>query len=63
MEKVQNPSQLIFNFIKKIVEEKRVTMNKRFILTMGSTSGKKGSTNLIRLLNREEMEAILALEF
>ncbi len=63
MEKIQNPSQLIHNFIKKIVEEKRVSMDKRFILTMGATSGKKGSTNLIRLLNREEMEAILALEF
>jgi pyruvate kinase len=63
MEKIQNPSQLIHNFIKKIVEEERVSIDKRFILTMGATSGKKGSTNLIRLLNREEMEAILALEF
>jgi len=63
MEKVQNPSQLIYNFVKKIVDENRVTMDKRFILTMGSTSGKRGSTNLIRLLNREEMEAVLALEF
>ena len=63
MEKVKNPSQLIYNFVKKIVEEKRVTMDKRFILTMGSTSGERGSTNLIRLLNREEMEAVLALDF
>ena len=62
MEKVQNPSQLIYNFVKKIVDEERVTMDKRFILTMGSTSGERGTTNLIRLLNREEMEAVLALD-
>ena len=63
MEKVQNPSRLIYNFITKIVQEKRITIDKRFILTMGSTTGERGSTNLIRLLNKEEMQSVLALEF
>ena len=63
MEKVKNPTKLIYDFVKKIVEEERVTMDKRFIITMGSTTGEQGSTNLIRLLNREGMEAVLASEF
>ena len=63
MEKVKNPTKLIYAFVKKIVEEERVSMDKRFIITMGSTTGEQGSTNLIRLLNREGMEAVLASEF
>ena len=63
MPKVQNPTKLIYDFVTKLLEENRVTMDTRFIITMGSTTGQKGSTNFIRLLNREGMEAVLASEF
>ena len=63
MPKIQNPTKLIYDFVTKLLEEDRVTMDSRFIITMGSTTGQKGSTNFIRLLNREGMEAVLASEF
>ncbi len=63
MPKVQNPTKLIYDFVTRLLDENRVTMNTRFIITMGSTTGQKGSTNFIRLLNREGMEAVLASEF
>lgn len=63
MEEINNPTKLIYEFVKKILDEKRVTHNKRFIVTIGSTTGEKGSTNLIRLLNKEGMEAVLASDF
>jgi len=63
MEPVKNPTKLLYNFVKKILEEKRVNPNKRYIVTIGSTTGEKGSTNLIRILNKEGMEAVLKSEF
>ena len=63
MEPIKNPTRLLYEFVKKIVDEKRVSSNKRFIVTIGSTTGKKGSTNLIRILNKEGMEAVLNYEF
>jgi len=63
MERVKNPTRLIYNFVQKIIEQESKSIEKRFIITMGSTIGKEGSTNLIRLLNREVMEDILASEF
>ncbi len=63
MEPIKNPTRLLYEFVKKIVDEKRVSPNKRFIVTIGSTTGKKGSTNLIRILNKEGMEAVLNYEF
>ena len=63
MEKIQNPTKLLYNFVQKILEEERVSMDKRFIVTMGSISGKSGSTNFIRLLDKKGMEAVLASEF
>lgn len=63
MEPIKNPTKLLYEFVKKIVDEKRVNPNKRFIVTIGSTTGKKGSTNLIRILNKEGMEAVLNYEF
>ncbi len=55
MERVKNPTRLIYNFIQKIIEQESKSIDKRYIITMGSTIGKEGSTNLIRLLNREVM--------
>jgi pyruvate kinase len=63
MEKIINPSRLIYDFVEKILKEEYATMDSRFIVTMGAITGKKGSTNFIRLLNREGMEAVLASEF
>ncbi len=63
MEPIKNPTKLLYEFVKKIIEEKRVSPDKRFIVTIGSTTGKKGSTNLIRILNKEGMEAVLEYEF
>ena len=63
MEKVLNPTKLIYDFVQKILEEKYATMDSKFIITMGATTGKTGSTNFIRLLNKEGMEAVLASEF
>lgn len=63
MGEVKNPSKLLYEFVKKIIEEERVEIDKRFIVTMGTTTGEEGSTNLIQLLNREGMEAVLNSEF
>lgn len=63
MEPVKNPTKLLYNFVKKILDEKRVSSDKRYIVTIGSTTGQKGSTNLIRILNKEGMEAVLKSEF
>ncbi len=63
MEPMRNPTKLLYLFVKKLLDEKRITIDKRFIVTMGSLTGKTGSTNLIRILNKEGMEAVLASEF
>lgn len=63
MDEIKNPTKLLYDFVKRILEEERVDMDKKFIVTIGSTTGKEGSTNLIRLLNKEGMEAVLASEF
>jgi len=60
MEQVKNPTNLLYNFVKKVLDEKRISLDKRYIVTMGSNTGKKGSTNLIRVLNKEGMEAVLS---
>lgn len=63
MEEIKNPTKLLYEFVRKILEEERVDIDKRFIVTMGSIAGEQGSTNLIRLLNREGMEVVLASKF
>lgn len=63
MEDIKNPTKLLYDFVIKILDEKRIDPHKRFIVTIGSTTGKRGSTNLIRILNKEGMEAVLASEF
>ncbi len=63
MESVNNPTRQLYLFIKKLLDEKRITIEKRFIVTMGDYSGKGGSNNLIRLLDKEGMESVLGYEF
>lgn len=63
MEDTNNPTKLLYEFVKKLLDENRIDMDKRFVVTMGDISGKSGSTNLIRLINREEMETVLEYKF
>ncbi len=63
MTPVKNPTKLLYNFVKKITDENRVSKDKKFIVTIGSTAGESGTTNLIRLLNKEGMESVLNSEF
>ncbi|MCH9813534.1 MAG: pyruvate kinase [Epsilonproteobacteria bacterium] len=63
MEDIKNPTKLLHDFVKKLLDEKRIDIDKRFVVTMGDTAGKKGGTNLIRLLNKEEIETVLSYQF
>ncbi len=63
MEDVNNPTRLLYNFVRKLLDEKRITIDKRYIVTMGDYSGKGGSNNLIRLLDKAGMESVLGYEF
>ncbi len=63
MEPIRNPTKLLYLFVKRLLDEHRIPEDKRFVVTIGSTTGKSGSSNLIRILNKEGMEAVLASEF
>ncbi len=63
MKESDNPSKLLYDFVHKIIEEKYIDISKRFVLTMGSATGKKGSTNFIRLLDKEGMKSVLKYRF
>ena len=63
MDESDNPSKLLYFFIKKLLDEGRIEPEKQFIVTMGSVSGKKGTTNLIRLLDKEGMASVLRYKF
>jgi pyruvate kinase len=59
MEDANNPSKLLYDFVKKLLDENRINIDKRFIVTMGDYSGNKRSNNLIRILDKGGMEAVL----
>jgi len=59
MENTNNPTKLLHDFVKKLLDEKRIDKNKRFVVIMGAVSGAKSTTNLIRLLDKDGMEAVL----
>ena len=63
MEETNNPTKLLYDFVTKLLNENRINLNKRFVVTMGEISGKKGATNLIKLLDKEGMEAVLKYDF
>lgn len=63
MEEISNPSQLLHNFVKKILDENRIEKTKRFVVTMGDGGVQKGATNIIRLLDKEAMDMILKYDF
>jgi len=58
MEDPNNPTKLLYDFVKKLVDEKRIDKNKKFIVTMGA-GGVQGSTNLIRIIGRDAIEDVL----
>ena len=58
---IATPCKLIYDFVKRIVDEKRVAIDKEFIITMGSITEEKGSTNIIQLINKKGMQSILKL--
>jgi pyruvate kinase len=62
MEHAKNPTRLLYDFVKKLIDENRVSMDKQFVVTMGASSGKQKSTNLIRLLDEEGIKSVLAYE-
>ncbi len=63
MQESDNPSKLLYKFIKKMLDENKMKINKRFVVTMGSAGGKRGTTNLVRLLDKEGMESVLRYKF
>lgn len=54
-----NPTELMNNFVKKANKIGFINEDSEFVLTMGSSTGKSGSTNLIRVLKRDAIEQIL----
>lgn len=62
MEHAKNPTLLLYDFVKKLVDENRVSIDKQFVVTMGSSTGRSKSTNLIRLLDEEGMRSVLEYE-
>ncbi len=63
MQDIKNPTKLLHTFVKKLLDENRIDIDKQFIVTMGGSSSKTGSTNMIRLLDKEAMEDLLGYEF
>ncbi len=63
MQGYSNPSKLLYDFVKKILDEKRVDEDKRYVVIMGNITGISGGTNLIRILNKEGMESVLKYQF
>ncbi len=63
MESINNPTKLLYDFVKKLLDENRINIDKRFVVTMGDYSGKNGSTNMIRLLDKDAMQTVLGYEF
>lgn len=59
MKKVENSDELVYRFIKNALAQNVININKTYILTVGAPKSESGSTNLIRVLNRDGMEYIL----
>lgn len=55
----KNPTKLLTNFIKKANKAGFIKKNDEFVITMGSSTGKSGSTNLIRILRTKGIKEIL----
>ena len=62
MEHTKNPTRLLYNFVKKVLDEKRINMHQQFVVTMGASTGERASTNLIRLLDEEGIKSVLSYD-
>ena len=62
MEHTKNPTRLLYNFVKKVLDEKRINMDQQFVVTMGASTGERASTNLIRLLDEEGIKSVLSYD-
>lgn len=63
MDEITNPSKLLHDFVKKLLDEKRIETSKRFVVTMGDGGVQKGATNIIRLLDKKAIEMVLKYDF
>ena len=54
-----NPTKLLNDFVKKAFEAGFINKKDEFVLTMGSSTGKSGSTNLIRILRQDGIKNAL----
>ncbi len=59
MEKNENSDKLVYNFLKEGIEQGIIDKNKKYVLTVGAPKSKSGSTNMIRILDTESINAIL----
>jgi pyruvate kinase len=62
MQEINNPSKLLNAFIKKLIEEKKLDKNRQYVVTMGDAGGKKGATNIIRLLDQDAIDMVLSYD-
>jgi len=54
-----NPTALLNDFIKKAYQNNYFIKNKDYVITMGSSTGKVGSTNLIRVLSYDSILEVI----
>ena len=62
MKEINNPSKLLNAFVKKLIDEDKLNKNRQYVITMGDAGGKKGATNIIRLLDQDAIEMVLSYE-
>ena len=58
LENPNNPTALLHDFVKRAYKERLFKPTKDYVVTMGSSTGKVGSTNLIRVLSADAIEGI-----
>lgn len=58
-EKLNDADELIKSFLSSALEKKQISLDKKYVMTIGSPINVKHSTNDIRILERESMEYIL----
>ncbi|MEA2046806.1 MAG: pyruvate kinase [Campylobacterota bacterium] len=62
MEHRKNPTRLLYDFVRKVLDENRISVDQQFVVTMGASTGERASTNLIRLLDGEGIKSVLAYD-
>jgi pyruvate kinase len=57
----ENPEKMLKDFLKMALKKGLIDKEEVLVITMGSQIGKVGSTNMIRLVRKEELEEEVAL--